>query len=131
MIITLTKVEQSFTKDGAESRKVTGVTGDGRETTKLVYDRLANKWPLLQENATLDFKMVKKGTFWNIADINPLEPPEAEPHDKILPEHQKVIEEARAEVSGKHPAPPGQQVGMWWKELGTRIGDGSDRKSVV
>jgi hypothetical protein len=76
MIVVIQSVEQEFTKNGAEYRKVTGVDGNGKQTTKNVFDNLQDKWGLLQENATLEFKMEKKGQFWNVADITPsLNPP--------------------------------------------------------
>ena len=73
----------------------------------------------------LHWETYKDKTYVSDAKLVAGELPTLTKQTTILPEHQKVIEEARAEVSGKHPAPPGQQVGMWWKELGTRIGDGS------
>lgn len=79
MIINITTVEQAFTKDGAEYRKVKGIS-DGREVTKSVFDNHKDKWELLKENATLDFKMVKKGQFWNVEDISiPNLPPPTKP----------------------------------------------------
>jgi len=97
MIITITKVEQAFASNGAEYQRVTGIS-EGKEVTKSVFDKLKDKWSLLKENSTLDFKMVKKGQFWNVEDINPIELPKPQPSDKILPEHQKVIEQAKAEA---------------------------------
>lgn len=52
----------------------------------------------------------------DVADANL---PEQEP--KILPEHEKVISEAREEATKYAP----QEIGMWWNNLGNRIGDGS------
>ena len=72
MIITLTKVSQEFAKNGSEYRKVTGATGDGRETTKSIFNQLEDKWPLLVEGATLEFSMEKKGQYWNVTDIKPI-----------------------------------------------------------
>ena len=57
-----------------------------------------------------------------VADAKPVAgelQPEQEP--TILPEHEEVIKEAREEAT--KPAP--QEIGMWFKELGNRIGDGS------
>ena len=71
MIIKITEVAQEFTKNGAGYRKVKG-TSDGREVTKSVFDNLNSKWSLLEEGAELEFKMEKKGQFWNVVDILPI-----------------------------------------------------------
>ena len=98
MILTIQTVSQEFTKSGAEYRKVTGVTGDGKQTTKSVFDHLKDKWELLQENATLDFTMVQKGQFWNVTDINLIGlPSPTEP--EILEEDLKLAEKAKAEMT--------------------------------
>ena len=111
MLVTIQSVSQEFTKTGSEYRKVVGVTGDGKPTTKSVFDNLKSKWELLKENATLEFTMVKQGQFWNVADIKPIElPPPTKP--TMLEQDEKVIEEALKEK------PSGQEVGMWYKELG-------------
>jgi len=107
MIVTITEVSTEFTKNGAEYRKVKGITSDGKETTKSVFDSLEDKWNLLQENRTLEFKVEKKGQFWNVVDILEVEVP---PPTKatILPEHQKEIDKA---VAGSKPPPSGQEAG--------------------
>jgi len=87
MIVTITKVEQEFKKSAAECRKVTLLTV-GNEITKLIFDNLKYKLELLQENATLTFKMVKKGQFWNVADISQVDSPPAR-EAKISPEAPK------------------------------------------
>lgn len=117
MIVTISQISQEFTKNGAEYRKITGATGDGKETTKSIFDNLQDKWGLLKEGATLNFKMVKKGQFWNVEDINPVELPPPQPHDGVLPEHQDEIDKARTSVTP--PAP--QAVGMMTKETGDMI----------
>lgn len=48
----------------------------------------------------------------------------AQSPDKVLPEHQEEIDKAKKAVTP--PAP--QELGMFWKELGLRIGDGSIEK---
>ncbi len=55
-----------------------------------------------------------------------LQPPQ-EP--TILPKDQKIIEEARKEAVKKEPS--GQETGMWWKEVGNRIGDGTIKSTGV
>lgn len=74
MRIKLTEnAEQAFTSNGSECRKIKGITGDGREVTKTIFDRLQDKWPLLTANTELDLTMEKKGQFWNVVDINVVE----------------------------------------------------------
>ena len=77
MIITITDVHQEFTKNGDEYRKVTGVTADGKETTKSIFNQLKDDWVLLVENATLEFTMVQNGQFWNVTAIKEVETPPA------------------------------------------------------
>jgi len=73
MIITITEVSQEFTKDGAEYQKVTGINASNNSvTTKSIFDNLEDKWSLLEEGARLDFKLKKKGQFWNVDDISPV-----------------------------------------------------------
>lgn len=115
MIITITKVEQAFTSNGAEYKKVTGISDKGQETTKAVFDNLKEKWPLLQEGKTLGFQMVKRGQFWNVADISEVEVPPPNKEQELTPKHQEIIDDARREVK----AP--QELGMWWKEAGELI----------
>ena len=99
MIITIQEIHQEFTKNGDEYIKIKGTTGDGKETTKSIFNNLKDKWHLLKQNATLDFKMEKKGQFWNVVDISAITdklPPPQEP--KILPEHKAEIEKAKSTV---------------------------------
>lgn len=115
MKITISEVEQAFTKTGAEYVKIKGVTTEGRELTKSVFDNLADKWELLTEGALLDFKMQKSGQFWNVVDITPAEmPPPQEPQIPTSHPDEPHIEKF---------AP--QEIGLWWKELGARISDGA------
>lgn len=71
MIVTITEVSQEYTKNGDEYRKVKGVTGDGKETTKSIFNQHQDKWELLKEGSTLEFQMAKKGQFWNVVDFRP------------------------------------------------------------
>lgn len=120
MIIKITNVHQEFTKNGAEWMKVAGVDANGKETTKLVFDKHKNKWPLLVEGATLEFKMAKQGQFWNITDILPVETPPPQSSQEVLPKDQKEINRARQEgKETNQPAP--QAVGMLTKEIGDMI----------
>ena len=99
MLVTITRVTQDFTKSGAEYLKVKGVTGDGKETTKSVFDNLKDKWPLLKEHATLDFKMEKKGQFWNVTNITPAgEVIKSTPSEPTPAGVQKAYETAKKEL---------------------------------
>jgi len=110
MIVTITEVGQQFTRTGAEYKVVKGTTDKGQETTKSVFDILQDKWPLLVKGATLDFKMEKKGQFWNVVDINPIQ-------DKGIEPPVKQNEPITAGVSIPQKV-SGEEMGMWWKELG-------------
>jgi putative heme degradation protein len=96
MKATVVSTEQAFTGQGAEYLKVKVTDTEGRETTKAVFDNLKEKWPLITEGAYLEFKMVKKGSFWNVADVLPIEtealitPPEEPP---IITEAKKLDDE--------------------------------------
>uniref|UniRef100_A0A6M3LYL4 Uncharacterized protein n=1 Tax=viral metagenome TaxID=1070528 RepID=A0A6M3LYL4_9ZZZZ len=107
MIVTIQEVTDEFTKSGAPYKKVKGVTGDGRETTKSVFDNLEEKWELLKEGATLQFHVEKKGQFWKVTDIEPVTaPPPTEP-GKPLPEQQAEVDKALAHVR----QPQGVEIG--------------------
>lgn len=107
MIITITKIEQEFTKNGAEYRKITGVTDKGQQTTKSVFNNLEAKWEYLQENATVELKLEQKGQFWNVIDILPVLTPEPttpipqegqideptdEELDKVIAQDKRVVD---------------------------------------
>jgi len=121
MIITIQNIEQEFTKTGKEYLKVTGVDGNGKETTKSIFDNLQSKWPLVKENTTLEFKMQKNGQFWNVVDILPIsnQLPPPQPKDRTLPEHGKVITEAKQEAMRTAPQQEHnpQEVGLAYKIL--------------
>lgn len=122
MFVTIQTISQEFASNGAEYKKVTGITGDGKQTTKNVFDNLKDKWGLLQENKTVEFVMEKKGQFWNVIDIK--EAVASSPVTPELPaEQQKIVDEALKEpvqpVSVKEPNP--QAVGMITKEIGDMI----------
>lgn len=96
---------------------------------------LKAKWGLLKEGVAMTFKMQDftkpdgdKIPF--VSDIVPvadeLQPPQ---ESTILPKDQKIIEEARKEAVKEEPAP--QELGMWWKEVGNRIGDGTIKSTGV
>jgi len=73
MIVTITDVTQEFAKNGSEYLKIKGTTPDGKETTKSIFDSLADSWSLLKEGAVIDFEMEKKGQFWNVIGISPVD----------------------------------------------------------
>ena len=118
MIITVISVSEEFTKNGDAYKKVTCATEDGRETTKSIFNQLENKWPLLVEGKALEFKMEKKGQFWNVVDITDVGDslPAPKSDKAVLPEHQKEIDKAQ-----EPPPPAPQAVGMITKEIGDMI----------
>ena len=104
MILVIQSVSQEFTKNGAEYRKITGVTDKGQQTTKSVFNNLEAKWEMLEENATVELKLEQKGQFWNVTDVLPVLAPEAtapipqerqveEPTDKELESLDKAMSE--------------------------------------
>lgn len=119
MILTLTKVEQLFTKTGAEYRKITGTTPEGNETTKSVFDNLKFLWGLLIEGKEIELKLVKKGQFWNIINLKPADEPWPENTEAVKPAE---VATPKVEVSKGSEAPPNPQaVGMMTKEIGDMI----------
>lgn len=128
MILTITEVTQEFTKNGAEYRKVTGTTEEG-ETTKSVFDNLKFLWPLLVEGKEIELKLVKKGQFWNVINLKPADEPWPEETGMVKPgEVAKPVAHAEKATEPATKRVSGEEMGMWWKELGKRIGDGSLEK---
>ena len=84
MIFTIKEVKEEFASNGSEYRKVTGVNDKGDVSTKNIFNNLEDKWPLLEENATVELKMEKSGKFWNVADISKVDLSKALP-DKPMP----------------------------------------------
>lgn len=129
MILTITKVSQEFTKTGTEYRKVTGTTEDGKETTKPIFDNLKFLWPLLVEGQSVEFKMVKKGQFWNVINIKKADEPWPEETDAVKPE--EIVppkQEVKTEPPSQRRIAP-EERGMWWKELGEMLRTGEIDKS--
>ena len=96
----------------------------GGDKIKIAAKR-SNLHPLFQQGRAikLDWQTYMNKPY--VADAVAVEgelPPPTKP--KILPEHQSVIEKARADVREPTKLAP-QEVGMWWKELGEmlRVGD--------
>jgi len=97
---TVSSIEQAFTSSGAEYKKLKVTDENGKETTKTVFDNLQDKWSLLIEGAYLEFKMEKRGQFWNVIDILPLDEtpaPQVAPENKeppLVTEAKKLNKEA-------------------------------------
>ncbi len=133
MILTITKWSQEFTKTGAEYRKITGTTPDGKEVTKSVFDNLKVAWPLIEkEGNTVELKMVQKGQFWNVINIIMADEPWPEGTEAVKPEE---VAPPKVEVNkgGEQPkereiAP--QERGMWWKQLGDDLRSGHIDKTT-
>ena len=132
MIITITELTQEFTKSGAEYVKAKGVTQDGQESTKSIFNNLKDSWPLLEVGATLDFTMEKKGQFWNVTAINPAgEKPAIKPSIKpAVPPVAKTTDSQRTNAEIKQPLTfiNPQEKGMWWKEVGENFRAGLLKK---
>ncbi len=94
MIATVVSVREDFTSKGAEFKKVEVVDGQGKTTTKNIFDNLSEKWGLLEDGKTLDFKMEKKGQFWNVVDITVPTLKEAQSDQEMLPEHKEAVRKA-------------------------------------
>jgi len=99
---TVSSIEQAFTSSGAEYKKLKVMDENGKETTKTVFDNLQDKWSLLTEGAYLEFKMEKRGQFWNVIDILPLdETPQVAPKGSEPPlvEKAKKLDEKAGEMT--------------------------------
>lgn len=130
----ITEVEQAFTAKGAEYKKVTVLDDKGKTTTKNVFDNLSDKWPLLEENKYREFKMEKSGQFWNVIDILEVDIPGPQPSDRVLPQHQEVIDEAKklgVRTPTTRESSIEQQVAI--KEIGEcwRVGKLGDKDPLV
>ena len=133
MIVTIKEVTQEFTTKGAEYKKVMGYDGTGKQVTKNVFDNLSSKWPLLQEEKTLEFVMEKKGQFWNVTDIKEMGTlPPQEPKPMV---GNALVQEAvkQGGVVEKVTDKPlsGQEHGMLIKELGENIRGGQLTKDNI
>ena len=53
--------------------KAIGVDGNGKEVTKNIGEKFKDKWDLLQENATVNIKMVQRQNKWYVDGIEPIE----------------------------------------------------------
>ena len=110
MLVTIVKVEQEFTRNGDEYKKVTVAKGDGAETTKSVFNNLEDKWPLLKAGSTLEFVMEKRGQYWNVTDIKTVEeqlPPPQENKSEPLPDDvQKSVQNNVQKTDTKYKADP-------------------------
>lgn len=119
----ITSVEDD-SYDGKDFKKVTLGTG---QVLKVKYGRegaLKKKWGLLQEDVAIKFIMrdyttpdgTNKPFVADIETVGGALPP-AQSQEQVLPEHQEVIEKAKAQATP--PAP--QAVGMITKEIGDMI----------
>ena len=106
--------------DYGDYMKVTGVDGNGKEVAKNIGEKFKDKWDLLQENATVNIKMVQRDRKWYVDSIEPIK---IEIDETKITEQQAAVA-AKVEPPVTKPIAP-QELGMWWKELGNRIGDGS------
>jgi len=108
MILTIKTVEEI---DGDYGRylKVSGVDGKGKENTKNVGEKFEDKWGLLKENATVEFKMIQKDSKWYIDDIMPIkESLEEKQETRKEPARKPQTDSRSAEI----------ERNMFWKEMG-------------
>lgn len=118
MIVTITNVSQEFTKTGAEYRKITGTTPDGKEVTKTIFDNLKFLWHLLEEGKSVEFKMVQKGQFWNVINIKNADEPW--PEDTSAVANDEVVKKPTEPKPDPPPKPKErnpQEVGLAYKIL--------------
>ena len=110
--------------DYGDYMKVTGVDGNGKEVAKNIGEKFKDKWDLLQENATVNIKMVQRDRKWYVDDVEPIKIEVDE--TKITEQQAAVAAKVEPGIVGARPRViSGEERGMWWKELGNRIGDGS------
>jgi hypothetical protein len=111
---TISGIEQAFTTKGSEYLKVKVIDENGKETTKTVFDNLKEKWELLTEGACIDFKMEKRGQFWNVVDLTAIDgenPPEIHPAGTaIVPEEMKTFAGQLKDISGA-------ETGRCWNDI--------------
>ena len=110
---------------GKDFKKVTLGTG---QVLRVKYGRegaLKAKWGLLQIGTAIKFTMGEYQGKPFVSGIETVEGGLAPPiKPTILPEHEGIIEEA------VKPQPSGQEVGMWWKQLGDDLRSGHIDKST-
>lgn len=126
MIITITEITQETTSRGSPYRKIKGVSPDGKETTKSIFDNLKDSWPLLVVGAILDFKLEKRGQYWNVVEIKPAKSSITSPNVSQPVEPQ---EESAPKQITEPPVNPLER-GMWWKELGECLRKGDIDKNT-
>ena len=91
MIIKIKEVSKALDKNGSEYRKIKGTMPDGKETTKSIFSNLEDSWGLLEEGAVLDLTLEKKGQFWNVAEIKPVE--QQPTKSQGVPHHSEKVRE--------------------------------------
>jgi hypothetical protein len=109
MIATVLRVEQEFTRNGDEYKKVTIQKEDGQETTKSVFNQLEDKWGLLECGATLNFQMEKKGQYWNVVDISKAERSAPPPETSQKPSQQRESSSSQKPISEYSPKAESQK----------------------
>ena len=104
MRITISSVEH-ITGDYGEYIKVTGIDDKGKEVFKNASEKFRDKWDLLKEGNSVDFKMVQRNNKWQVGDITLAEAQQAP--SSTRPTSKQTIS--------------GEERGMWWKEIGELI----------
>jgi len=97
--------------DYGDYMRVAGVDDNGKEVTKNIGEKFKNKWALLQENATVNIKMVQRDKKWYVDGIEPIE---------IEVDGTKITEQQVKPSEPKVAIAP-QAIGMCTKEIGDMI----------
>jgi len=98
MLFTIKEVKEMHSDKAGEYLQIVGFTGDGKPSTKNIFNSMKDKWSLLKEDTTVELKMQKKGEFWNVTDI--IEP-NLPPVVKEAVKQGAVIESATDKRTGK------------------------------
>ncbi|KKN64723.1 hypothetical protein LCGC14_0488550 [marine sediment metagenome] len=105
-IIQVISTEQKVGKGDKPYLEVVYTDKDGKERKKNIFDSAL--WNLFSNGFWVELSLEKEGNWWNVKSAVGVE---------------KAIAEKEQAEKPKEIAP--QELGMWWKELGNRIGDSS------
>ena len=104
MLFTIKEVKEMHSDKAGEYLQILGFTGDGKPSTKNIFNSMKDKWPILKEDATVELKMQKKGEFWNVVDItDPGLPPVVE---EAIKDKGTTIASVTNKPQGKYRADP-------------------------
>ena len=113
VIVVVGKVEDDTDYNGKAIKKVTDKEGNVWKVKWGQGGKLKDKWSLLNENVGLAFDFTLD-TYQGKEFVKDIE---------LVKD--AFVAKAAQEVAEKSPGISGEERGMWYKELGNRIGDGS------